>query len=261
MLDSPDSESLVGLFSEAGHIAVLTGAGISTASGIPDFESTDRDWPYEEPREVMLSALYWRHNPRRFWEAYRHAFGKKLEDNLEPTEFHHFLAELESLGKDISIITQNVDGLHQKAGSSNVIEAHGNSSRAICLECRQTVSMESLAEVELPVCSSDQCIGLIFRKPSVLKPDVSLFFEGVYGMGEFREALESSDFLLVAGTRLNVGPINELPFYAMGTRTDERSKRMIQPAVWVSNSTEPIDYSFTHKYYGDLEQFPKRFGY
>ena len=241
-----ENEIIRARLERASSITVLTGAGISTETGIPDFKSLDEDWPYEEPRDAMLSAPFWRKNPRRFWEVYRETLGATADAgrDQQPGSFHRWLVELEALERieSLTILTQNVDGLHSKAGSTTVIEAHGNSSRAVCIECKLTVPMESLDGDVLPTCP--RC-GL-----PPLKPDVSLFFEGVTGIGDFRRAIELSGLLIVAGTRLQVGPVNELPYYAQS---------ILRPTIWIGDEYPDDFYSFTNHWIGKVEDFVEEF--
>lgn len=234
-----DIEAIRSLIRGSRRIAVLTGAGISTESGIPDFKSMDHSWDFEEPREAMLSALFWQKDPKRFWEVYRSTLRSTASsESLEPSSFHRWLVELESRSS-VNILTQNVDGLHTAAGSKRVIEAHGNSSRAICIECYRTVPMESLDGNDFPIC--EDC-GF-----PPMKPDISLFFEGVTGVGDFRRTLKKSDLLIVAGTSLKVGPVNELPYYAQSY--------FHVPSLWISDEEPPDVYSFTYKWIGKLSKF------
>ena len=242
-----DDQSIRERIHSAHRITVLTGAGVSTESGIPDFKSTDESWEFEEPREVMLSAPFWRKYPARFWEVYRATLGRSTDSRfLEPGSFHRWLVELEQRPRttNLTILTQNVDGLHSKAGSRNVIEAHGSSSRAICLECKRTVPMESIADDPLPKCANCDYFP-------VLKPDISLFFEGVHGIRDFRKLIDYSDLLIVAGTRLDVGPVNQLPYYAQFQRGID--------SLWISNEESPEEYGFSHRWHGDLKEFTERF--
>ncbi len=242
-------ERVAELLAHAKRITVLTGAGVSTESGIPDFKSLDDSWDFEEPREAMLSLPFWQKNPLRFWEVYRATLGSTVpNESLEPSSFHRWLVELEARPgvQAVDILTQNVDGLHTKAGSSRVIEAHGNSSRAICIECKHTVPMESIADDPLPRCFEEDCAGF-----PMLKPDVSLFFEGVSGIGDFRRAIDRSDLLIVAGTSLAVGPVNELPYYA---------QTILRPTLWISDEEPDPFYRFSHSWIGRLSDFVEEFG-
>lgn len=143
---------------EAQKITVLTGAGISTESGIPDFRSADGFWKQEGQnpvkREDLMSIRYLQRNPSKFWEAYKDIFKIKLMNNFEPNFGHQFLVELEKMGKDVTIITQNVDGLHVKAGSSKVYEAHGTISEASCPKCKKTYDLSYINEHEILKCDN-----------------------------------------------------------------------------------------------------------
>lgn len=245
MPDRSNDEAVRELLQNSRRIAVLTGAGVSTEAGIPDFKSTDEAWPYDEPREALLSAPYWRRDPQRFWEVYRSTLrATELQGVLKPTRFHRWLVDLEQREQTtfLEILTQNVDGLHTEAESSNVTEAHGNSSRVICLECRNTFPMADFADDLLPTCP-------ICGIPP-LKPDISLFFEGVHGVGEFRSSIDWSDLLIVAGTGLQVGPVNELPLHA---------QHYFVKTLWISNEEPPEVYDFSHRWIGDLGEFTERF--
>lgn len=241
-----NDEEVRKLLESACSIAVLTGAGVSTDSGIPDFKALDGSWSYEAPRDVMLSLDYWWSNPERFWEVYREILGSTGSgSDLEPNGFHRWLVDLEDRGRvsSVSILTQNVDGLHSKAGSTRVIEAHGNGSRAICLECRGTVPMDVLSEDPVPLCAD---CGFL-----PMKPDVALFMEGISGVSYFRSILDRSDLLIVAGTSLEVGPVNELPLYA------QLHSRI--PTLWLNREPAPPVYSFSHSWLGELSEFSEKF--
>lgn len=232
-------KSLEDLIAEAKTIAVLTGAGVSTESGIPDFKQNDETWPYPEPRHELISVPYFERNPVRFWKIYREVFSSKF--NADPNPVHYWLAELEK-EHEVTIITQNVEGLHQKAGSTNVIEVHGTNSVAVCRRGCGPVPMDSLADIELPRCPN--C-----NKP--LKPGVSLFMDGIHGMGEARDAARSSDLFIVMGTSLAVGPINEIPYFA--------SAYPGKPVLWINREEPPESHAFvfTHRWLGEFRDFPK----
>lgn len=223
---------------QARNIFVLTGAGVSTEAGIPDFQTTDENWPYELTREEIMSRPFFNQNPTEFWKAYRTVFSTKFQE-LQPTSFHYWLAELEQ-SKTVTITTQNVDGLHSKAGSTEVIEAHGNISRVICTRpsCQQIFARALFEQVELPRC-------LVCNKP--LKPDISLFYEGITGYMDSMERISEADLVIVAGTSLKVGPINELPLQA--------ELRYKKPLLWVNKQLPPPDYNFDYMFTGNLEDF------
>lgn len=219
------------------RIAVLTGAGVSTDSGIPDFRQSDETWPYAEPRHELISVPFFKQNPKRFWKVYREVFSDKF--HAEPNHNHFWLANLEAT-HEVTIITQNVEGLHQKAGSTNVIEVHGNNSLAECRRGCPSVSMDSIASVELPRCSVCN---------AVLKPAVSLFMDGVHGMGEARDATVAADLFIVMGTSLAVGPVNELPYYA--------GRYPGSKVLWINREDPPESHSFlfSHKWIGEFKDF------
>ncbi|MCG3109489.1 NAD-dependent protein deacetylase [Metallosphaera sp. J1] len=184
------------------HGIAFTGAGISTPSGIPDFRGPQGLWK-KYPQELS-SASYLKSDPRGFWEFY--AFRLRAMDSVSPNPAHYALAELERMGLIKYVITQNIDGLHQDAGSRNVIELHGTSRRFYCEECgRQFERREVLEKVqsgELP--PRCQCGGLI-------RPAVVLFDEPVHRIGEALTIAQESDLVLVVGSSLTVYPANLIP--------------------------------------------------
>lgn len=225
------------LFDKSERLLVLTGAGVSVDSGIPDFQTVNHSWAYEEDRYSVLSLPFFRREPERFWEIYRELFLSKL--NAQPNGFHYWLAGLEKT-KEVKIITQNVDGLHQKAGSSDVIEAHGSISRVICLVCEKRFPVGEFYVTN----KTPQCLDC----GAYLKPDVSLFFEGVqFGLNDSRDLVVWSDILLVAGTSLTVGPVNEIPHMA--------TYYVSRPSIWVNKAKPPKEYDFTYEVIGELGDF------
>lgn len=221
------------------NILFLTGAGVSMDSGIPDFESTDKTWNYKLPRIEVMSRPYFNQNPQNFWKIYRETFFQKLD--AEPNNFHHFIASLEK-DHNVTVATQNVDGLHTKAGSTNVIELHGNMNQAICTRqsCSTIYNMKEINNEALPRCK--KC-----RK--TLKPDISLFFEGINGYSDSQYALLDADLFIVAGTSLQVGPVNELPYFAQrGTPTE---------TFWINKNPAPEDYKniFQHQIITTMNNF------
>lgn len=192
------------MLQEAQYAVALTGAGVSTDSGIPDFRSpTSGLWAQYNPMEVAsLGGL--RSNPARFYEFWRRRFAK-LADAL-PNTTHTMLAELEAHGYLKSVITQNIDDLHRRSGSKRVLEVHGNYTRGLCLGCKKPYTIQEIfAKFErhrVPLC--DDCKNL-------LKPDVVLFGELL--TPDFDRALdeiERCDLLLVLGTSLEVYPVAAL---------------------------------------------------
>lgn len=186
---------------DAKQIAVLTGAGISTESGIPDFRSNKGLW--NTFTEHKLSTSYWRYDPKDFWSFFKELFALKSADTYLPNDGHQFLVNLEKLGKQVTVITQNIDGLHAKAGSTTVLEAHGNAKGAYCPACMNPYPLDYIMKLELPVCTNEYC-------KEVLKPNVVLFGDPVQKIDMAVEAVEQSDVFLVMGSSLKVSPINQL---------------------------------------------------
>jgi NAD-dependent deacetylase len=199
---------LAALVSERQPLVVLTGAGVSTDSGIPDFRSDSGMWRDVDPLEVA-SLHAFRRDPGRVWSFYRdrlHRLG-----GAEPNAAHRALADLERLGLCEAILTQNVDGLHTRAGSSDVVELHGSLRSARCLACGWTepneAALEGLDSVPVPRCSG--CGG-------VLKPGVVLFGEVLPAAALERatELARAASLVLVVGSSLEVWPVAGLPLEA-----------------------------------------------
>ncbi|WP_082234377.1 NAD-dependent protein deacylase [Halobacillus massiliensis] len=190
---------------KADHIAVLTGAGVSTASGIPDFRSSTGLWTEELSREEYMSSDYFFSHPEDFWKKYKEIFRIKLLQQYEPNEVHQFIKELENLKRKVSVITQNVDGLHKKAGSERIIEYHGSLDEAHCPGCGDTYSLDFVLNHEVPLCTT--CAKAI-------KPNVVLFGDLITEHDAAEAAIDGADLLLVLGTSLQVTPFSFLPDYA-----------------------------------------------
>lgn len=198
-------DTLASWLAEAQHIAVLTDAGMSTESGIPDFRSYQGRYTQNASLAEVLSIDYFQHNPVAFWQAFKEIFELKLVGNKQPNAGHRFLAWLETQGKTVSVLTQNIDGLHQCAGSREVVEVHGTLQRAVCPACGRMHDLAHVLASPLPRCLS--CC-------TPLKPDVVLYGEAV---SQFEAALLKvldADVLLVLGSSLEVGPVNLLPLEA-----------------------------------------------
>jgi len=185
---------------------VLTGAGISTESGIPDFRSPETGlWENMDPMEA-LSAKVLFNEPKKF---YKNGF-KILTSmiNVEPNNAHYILAKMESMGIISSIITQNIDNLHKKAGSKKVFEVHGNIRTATCVNCGKKISFdkmdEKVNEGQIPP-RCDFCKGII-------RPDVVMFGDPMpYEFEIAIEELRTCDLLLIVGSSLLVSPVNYMP--------------------------------------------------
>lgn len=188
----------------ARNVVALTGAGISTPSGIPDFRSGSGLWRTDNPLEVASLGGF-RRDPQRFYRWFSPLLGQLT--TARPNPAHTALAQLEQIGKLHAVVTQNIDGLHQRAGSRAVYELHGHIRSATCVTCGRQVPAEPLLKRinrgALPLCA---CGG-------TFKPDVVLFDEdlprGLYWLA--LHALEQCDALIVAGTSLEVAPVCDMP--------------------------------------------------
>lgn len=215
------------LLRQARHAVALTGAGISTPSGVPDFRSpTTGLWRHVDP---LLVASIWafRVSPRKFFDWMRPLARTLLE--ARPNPAHEALARLEEAGLLQAVITQNIDGLHQKAGSRTVLELHGHIRTATCTRCYRTYPSEAflpayLEAGEVPRCG---CGG-------ILKPDVILLGEDL-PREAYQQAVHEArtcDLMLVAGTSLEVAPASDLPFLA---------QRRGVPVIVVNLDPTPLD--------------------
>lgn len=189
---------------EAKNICFLTGAGMSTESGIPDFRSQNGLWSKNLEFTEIVSRWYFEESPDQFWRYFKEIFRTKLLHNYEPNRGHYFLAGLEKLNKQVSIITQNIDGLHQEAGSSTVYEIHGSIRSAACPECGRNYNLYYINSHEVPLCDSH-------GGRTILKPDVVLFGDAVHHLEEALDAALQSDLFIVLGSSLQVTPINQIP--------------------------------------------------
>ena len=181
---------------------VLTGAGVSTESGIPDYRSAGGIWAQYDPYEVASIDAFHR-DPGRVWEFYAHRL--VVLENAHPNAAHVALAELERRGLVEAIVTQNVDGLHHEAGSCDVIEVHGSIARARCLACGTAVARDQVSRL-LPLPRCPEC-------GAVLKPDVVMFGE-LLPADAFERAtalVRNAALLLVVGSSLEVWPVAGLP--------------------------------------------------
>jgi NAD-dependent deacetylase len=184
---------------------VLTGAGISTESGIPAFRSAGGIWERFDPFEVA-SIEAWRRDPARVWEFY--ALRLDVLGEAQPNAGHRALAELEAAGLVEAVVTQNVDGLHQAAGSRDVVEVHGSIRSAVCLACGGREPAERVAELlPVPACPACPACG------AVLKPDVVMFGEVLpeAAIDRATELARRARLLLVVGSTLEVWPVAGLP--------------------------------------------------
>lgn len=201
---------------QAQHIIVLTGAGVSTASGIPDFRSSGGIWEQDRSREYYMSSEYFQKEPEDFWRKYKAIFQMKLVGTYHPNNVHLFLQQLEAKGKKISIITQNVDGLHERAGNTTIINYHGTLQSATCPTCGTSYGLSYIMNSETPYCND-----LYGSTPcgDILKPDIVLFGDSITEHDKAEAIIDQGDLLLVMGTSLFVMPFNFLPDYAIYQRS------------------------------------------
>ena len=198
------------LIDSSKRIVFFGGAGVSTESGIKDFRSKDGLYKlhskYGAPYEEMLSHHYFFEHTKTFYQFY---YEFMISKEAKPNDAHLFLAKLEKT-KELTVITQNIDGLHQMAGSKNVLELHGSVHRNTCLKCGEHYSLDEMMKLgDVPCCS--RCGGLV-------KPDVVLYEEGL-DMSVMQEAvyqLSRADLLIIAGTSLSVYPASGLIHYFTG---------------------------------------------
>lgn len=210
----PDNTNILqGIINKSKNIVFFGGAGVSTESGIPDFRSVDGlyniEWAY--PPEQIISHSFFYADTAEFYRFYR---AKLIPRGILPNQAHHKLAELERAGKLKAIVTQNIDGLHQKAGSKTVYELHGSTLRNYCLECgafydENFIDESANSPDKLPHCT--KCGGLI-------KPDVVLYEEGLDQtiMENSIKAIAKADTLIIGGTSLTVYPAAGLINYFSG---------------------------------------------
>ena len=203
-------ETLKTWVQESKAIAFFGGAGVSTESGIPDFRSTEglyhQEWKY--PPETILSHTFYKSNPEEFFRFYR---AKMLAPQAKPNAAHRKLAEWEAAGKLTAVVTQNIDGLHQAAGSKHVCELHGSVLRNHCEKCGKPYGLAFILNGSgVPRCA---CGGIV-------KPDVVLYEEGLDQdvLNDAVNAIARADLLIIGGTSLNVWPAAGLINYFRGER-------------------------------------------
>lgn len=203
-------ERLSHLIDISENIVFFGGAGVSTESGIKDFRSKDGLYKlhskYGVPYEVMLSHTYFMNHTKTFYDFYREFM---INKTAKPNKAHLYLAELEKR-KHLTVITQNIDGLHQLAGSKNVIKLHGSIHRNYCMDCHEFYDLDAISDSSgVPTCK--RCGG-------VIKPDVVLYEEPLDGevINNALYAISTADLIIVAGTSLSVYPASGLIRYFRG---------------------------------------------
>lgn len=219
-----EMETFLKMIQESNNIVFFGGAGVSTESGIPDFRSVDGlyNQKYDYPPETILSHTFYMRKTEEFYRFYK---DKMLCLDVEPNITHKKLAELEAQGKLKAVVTQNIDGLHQAAGSKRVLELHGSVHRNYCRECGKEFNAFYMKEstTAVPIC--DECGGQI-------KPDVVLYEEGLdqQTIDDAVYYISHADMLIIGGTSLAVYPAAGLVQYFRGKHL-----------VLVNKSTTPMD--------------------
>lgn len=217
-----EKEVLKQWIEESDNIVFFGGAGVSTESGIPDFRSQDGLYhqEYQYPPETIISHSFYQRNPEEFFRFYKN---KMVITDAKPNKAHLALARLEQQGKLKAVITQNIDGLHQMAGSREVLELHGSIHRNYCAKCGKFYGLEAVTQAEsVPRCS---CGGII-------KPDVVLYEEGLdqKTMETAVSYIRHADVLVIGGTSLTVYPAAGLIHYYQGKKL-----------VLINKSVTPLD--------------------
>lgn len=218
---------------ESGNIVFFGGAGVSTESGIPDFRSQDGLYhlQYAYPPETILSHSFFMQNTEEFYRFYR---DKMIYKDAKPNKAHLALAKLEKQGKLQAVITQNIDGLHQAAGNTEVLELHGSVLRNFCMDCHKSYTVDKIRESgKVPLCP---CGGRI-------KPDVVLYEEGLNPdtISQAVQYIQNADMLIVGGTSLIVYPAAGFIDYYRGnklvlinksqTTADERANLLLRESI------------------------------
>lgn len=217
-------QTFVQMVKESDNIVFFGGAGVSTESGIPDFRSVDGlyNQTYDYPPETILSHSFYVAKPEEFYRFYRN---KMLCPGVQPNVTHKVLARLEEAGKLRSVVTQNIDGLHQAAGSKRVWELHGSVHRNYCQRCGKQFDVNYILESPDPVPVCDACGGRI-------KPDVVLYEEGLddHTVQQAIYDISHADMLIIGGTSLAVYPAAGLIDYYRGHKL-----------VLINKSATPMD--------------------
>ena len=233
-MDTEKLNELRQIIEDSDNIVFFGGAGVSTESGIPDFRSVDGlyNQKYKYPPETIISHSFYRRNPEEFYRFYK---DKMIFADAKPNKAHIKLAELEKQGKLKAVITQNIDGLHQMAGSRNVIELHGSVHRNYCEKCHAFYDLDYIVNSDgVPKC--EKCGGTV-------KPDVVLYEEALDedNMSRALQYISEADTMIIGGTSLVVYPAAGLIDYYRGnklvlinkstTSMDSRADLLIQAGL------------------------------
>jgi len=227
MMKKNDYETAARWIDEAKRMVAFTGAGISVESGIPTFRGPTGLWSRYDPR--ILDLRYFHEHPRESWQAIKEIFYDYMGVHARPNAAHRLLAILEKEGRLQGVITQNIDNLHQKAGSRNVVEFHGTAQNLECTVCRKKWEFtEALICNRPPLCP--ECGGL-------LKPDFIFFGEAIPPEAYRRsvELCEAADLLMIVGTTGEVMPASMIPFEVRGAKVIEIN---VEPSRYTEDLTD-----------------------
>lgn len=203
-------KTLKDMIEESHTIAFFTGAGISTLSGIPDFRSKNGLYSnryHGKKPEKILHIKYFNKHPEEFYAFYRE---KLLIDNIDPNVIHLFISELQQLGKDVTVVTQNIDGLHEKAGSLKIHNLHGTIHRNYCVDCKKEYDIDYIKQTDgIPYCK--ECGGII-------RPAITFYGEFLdkETFKQTRLDTKNADLLIVLGTSLVLYPASEIVSHFRG---------------------------------------------
>lgn len=205
-------EEIKNCIDDAKVITILSGAGVSVPSGIPDFRSREGLYTNEKDILDVLSRENFRKNQELFWKDYKRIFYDKLiQPNFKPNSSHEFIAFLKSLGKDVQVITQNVDGLYQKVDNVeplDVVEFHGNVENCVCVSCGEKFKTQDVIHQAVPRCTRWLPDGYVCN--ALLDVDVVLFGDTVRNYHYSIDRINKSDLIFVMGTSLSVSPFSNL---------------------------------------------------
>ena len=194
------------------YIVALTGAGISTKSGIPDFRGPNGLYSRKDiPGENLFDIEIFRSDPAVFYTYVPELMGLCLK--AEPTKGHLFLKKLEDLGKLKTVVTQNIDGLHQRAGNKNVIELHGNFEKFACIDCRAEIIKETSEYDKIIKTAMNNQVPKCSLFGGTMKPNIVFFGEYVRDLEKALTEVQKADLLITIGTSLTVYPAAQLPSY------------------------------------------------
>ncbi|MFB6084190.1 MAG: NAD-dependent deacetylase [Halorientalis sp.] len=235
-VDESDLQAVASTIRDAESVVALTGAGVSTASGIPDFRGEDGIWERRDPMDFHIDRF--RADPGGFWADRVELQAEAFDDgDVAPNAAHEALADLESAGHLDAVVTQNIDGLHQAAGSENVIEIHGSAARVVCRDCGRRTdaepAMERARDGDLPP-TCEECDG-------TLKPDTVLFGEQLpeHALMRSQAKAEGADVFLAVGSSLTVEPAASLPRIAT-----ERGATLVLVNLESTPLSDRADYDF-----------------